>query len=101
MKPSNVNPAVRALFVGWSILFLLYTMLGVWLGTGPYALAGPSTMTDDILSAIWLAFSVLQLVIAIMLNKHFNPWLFWIAVTLAILSAGTIFLPVLLLPLTR
>jgi uncharacterized membrane-anchored protein len=97
VEHSNERRIAKAVLVGWSVLFFLYTLLGVWVGTGPDALAGPSTLKDDILAGIWLSFSIVQLVIAIILHKHYKPWLFWVAVIFAILSTCTIFGPLLAL----
>jgi hypothetical protein len=100
MKPTSVTPLVKALFVGWSMTYLIYVVLGVWATTGPYALAGPSTVMDTILGGVWLALSVLQVVAAFALHTHFKPWVFWTAATLTILSVGMVFLPVIALLVT-
>lgn len=100
MKPSSLNPIAKILLVGWSVIYLLYAMLGVWLTIGPHALASrtqPDTLGSNILSGIWILLSVLQLVIAITLIKHYRPWLFWIAIGLAVVSAGMLLGPILVL----
>jgi hypothetical protein len=100
MKPLSISPVAKALFVGWSMTYLSYTILAVWATTGPYALAGPSTVTDNILSGVWLTLSVMQVAVAFALHTHFKPWVFWTAATLATLSIGMVFLPVLALLVT-
>ncbi len=97
VKHSNAISVAKALLAGWSALFFLYALLGVWVGTGPDALAGPSALKDNILAGLWLSFSIAQLVIAITLNKHYKPWLFLAAVIFAILSVCMVFGPLLAL----
>jgi len=100
MKAKNGNPVVKALFIGWSILYLLYALLGIWLGTGKHALAGPRTsLTDYIFSTVWLGLSVLQLVAAIMLNEDSKRCLWWTAIVFAIVSSSIVIGAPLLAPL--
>ena len=91
MRLPHKSSLAKDLILGWAIFLFLYVLLGVWAGTGKDALAGPSRRTDDIFAGLWFACGALQLGIAIALHKQSRPWLFWIAVTLTILSAGWIF----------
>ena len=92
------NPVVTALLFVWSIVYLPYALIVIWASTGPDALAGPSSTTDNIISAVWLLLSVLQLYIAVALNRHYKPWLFLVSVSLAALSFGSVILgPILAL----
>ena len=104
MKPQSINPVIKVLLVGWSAVYLLYAMLGVWLTTGPAALDSrtrPDTLGDNIMSGVWILLSVMQLIIAVVLNRHYKPWLFWVAITLAILSAGMFIGPILILSVSN
>jgi TRAP-type uncharacterized transport system fused permease subunit len=99
-KKQDSRPIVKALLIGWSVFYLLYTLLGVWLGTGEDALAGPRTsLADYIFSTVWLSLGVLQLVVTIMLKKYSKRWLWWVAIAFAVLSLGTVIGPPLLAPL--
>jgi hypothetical protein len=99
-KKQDSRPIVKALLIGWSGFYLLYTLLGAWLGTGKYALAGSRTsLADYIFSGVWVGLGVLQLVAAVMLGKSSKRWLWWVAIAFAVLSLGTVIGPPLLAPL--
>jgi hypothetical protein len=96
MQPQKINPIVKPLFVGWSALYLLYAVLGVWLTTGPHALDSRThtdTTGDHIFNAIWLLLSITQFVVAIFLARRTKPGLLWAAVALAAVSVGILIVP--------
>jgi uncharacterized protein (DUF486 family) len=100
IKVRSGKPIVKALLVCWSIIYFSYALLGVWLGTGEYALAGPRTsLSDYIASAVWLGLSVLQLLVTVTLVRHPKRWLWWAAIVFAVVSVGTVIGPPLLAPL--
>jgi hypothetical protein len=99
-KTRNGKHIAKVLLIGWSILYLSYALLGVWIGTGEHALSGPRTSpTDYIFSGVWLSLSILQLVVAIMLNKDSKRWLWWVAVAFAVVSSSLVIGAPLLAPL--
>lgn len=99
MEDAKKRPVVSALLIGWATFYLLYALLGVWMGTGKDALAGPSTTGDNIFAVAWLGCAVLQLVAAVALHRQYKRWLFWTAIALAALSVSMVFGPLLLSPL--
>jgi hypothetical protein len=100
IKQQNSRQVVRALLISWSIFYFLYALLGVWLGTGKDALAGPHTSsTDYIFAGVWFGLSVLQMAAAVVLNKRPQRWLLRTTITFAVLSIITVIAPPLLSPL--
>ena len=95
MHHPDEHRVARILLVAWSIMYLLYTLLGAWLGSGPDALAGPSTTTDNIFAVVWVAFSIAQLAVAAKVYKRYTPKLFAAAVVFAVASVAVVFVPLL------
>jgi hypothetical protein len=94
MEKQNNISVVKALYIGWSIFYFLYALLGVWLGTGKYALAGPQTSLGDYMFAgVWLGFSIVQVVIAVMAAKRPERWLTWTSTAFAIVSVCMVVAP--------
>jgi hypothetical protein len=60
-------------------------LFSAWLGTGKYALAGPSTPTDNIWTGVMVGYGVLLLVAAIVLQVRYVTWLFWTTFAMAVL----------------
>ena len=97
MEAQKNISVVKALYIGWSIFYFLYASLGVWLGTGKYALAGPQTSLGDYAFAgVWLGFSIAQVVVAIMAARRPERWLAWVSTALVIISVGMVTVPLLL-----
>lgn len=94
-KP-HIHPVTNIALICWSILWLLLALLSIWLGTGKDALGGPSTTTDTILNYVWLALTILQLIVAIALSVRYTLWLVRTFLVVAILSIGVLFVPWLL-----
>jgi hypothetical protein len=100
MKQSHESSLSKSLILGWAILFFSYVLLGVWVGTGEDALAGPSTQMDNVFTGLLFAWGASQLAVAIVLRKRPGSWLFWTAAALTVLSVAWLFGPVLFIAIS-
>lgn len=100
MKPYNPRPLLSFLLLGWSIMFFLYALLGAFLGSGEDALSGPATPAENLLAALLLGYALLQLLLAIILHKKYQPALFWACASLGAVSVAAVVAPLLYLLLS-
>ena len=89
-----------SLLTAWTSLFLLYVMVAAWASSGPNALAGPSTPTDNAFAVMWVGLATLQFILAVLNQRRYNPMFFWVATAMAIVMALIFFAPLLGLLLT-
>ncbi len=83
---------IKFLCLSWSLFFVLYALLVIHLGTGPYALAGPSDPGRDAIiipSYLIACFLVLGFTVAHFLSS--KKWLAWGAYTANLYSFMYVF----------
>lgn len=89
MSPSTKQATIAKLMLGWAIINLTYIVFAIWtsgLNSTPW------TKNDIIANTVKIALDSAQLVLAVMLVRHFRIWMYRLSLALIPISIAVFWL---------